>query len=87
MRSLSSIFTNHLPHLDLHGEIGAIASVKTNDFVKENASLGNKRIVIVHGKGTGVVKESVHSTLKTNKNVLSYKLDNFNNGCTIVELK
>ena len=42
---------------------------------------------IVHGKGTGVLKESTHEYLKTDKRVLDYKLNNFNIGETIVILK
>ena len=44
----------------------------------------NKNIVIVHGKGLGIVKNAVHEALKINKMVVSYKVDNFNDGCTIV---
>ena len=87
MKNLSNIFLDYLPHLDLHGEIHAIAAIKTRDFIEESIKLGNKKIIIVHGKGTGIVKQSVHDTLKTNKNVIKYHADNFNEGITIVELK
>ena len=57
------------------------------EFVRENVILGNEKIVIVHGIGTGIVKKAVHDALKVNKNVLEYKTDNFNSGCTIVRIK
>ena len=44
-------------------------------------------IVIIHGIGTGIVKKEVHEALRVNKNVLEYKTDNFNSGCTVVKLK
>ena len=84
---LNDIFLDNLPSIDLHGFDKESARVMTNDFIDEAISLGYKEIVIIHGIGTGIVKKSVHDTLSKNKNVLSYKLDSFNIGCTIVILK
>ena len=81
-----NIFLDRLPKIDLHGFDKESARVMTNDFVEESISLGYNEIVIIHGIGTGAVKNSVHDTLSKNKKVLSYKLDNFNNGCTVVKL-
>ena len=39
------------------------------------------------GIGSGIVKESVHNTLKRNKNVLSYQVSGMNVGCTIVKIR
>ncbi len=76
-----------LPTLDLHGEIGPIARVRINDFILENYKLKNKYLVIIHGKGTGLVKDVTYKTLKLNKLVNEYKLYYFNDGCTIVKLE
>ena len=73
--------------MDLHGVDRETARMMVVDFVNENIFLGNEYIVIVHGIGTGVVKKAVHEALRVNKNVLEYKTDNFNSGCTIVRLK
>lgn len=81
------IFLDNLPKIDLHGFDKESARVITNDFINEAIYLGYKEIIIVHGIGTGIVKKSVHETLSRNKHVESYKLDNFNNGCTRVILK
>ena len=78
---------SNLPTLDLHGEIGCIASIFINDFVKDNIKLKNKYIAIVHGMGTGKLKKVTFDTLKNNKNVLEYKLCIFNEGMTIAKLK
>ena len=43
-------------------------------------------IAIIHGRGTGKIKEQTHRTLKQNKNVLDYKLFYNNVGITIVKL-
>ena len=84
---MNYLYINSYPKIDLHGCDRESARVMTNDFVLENVMLGNKNIVIVHGKGLGIVKNAVHEALKINKMVVSYKVDNFNDGCTIVELK
>lgn len=81
------IFLDNLPKIDLHGFDKESARVITNDFINEAIYLGYKEIIIIHGIGTGIVKKSVHETLSRNKYVQSYKLDNFNNGCTKVILK
>ena len=81
------IFLDNWPKIDLHGFDKESARVITNDFINEAIYLGYKEIIIIHGIGTGIVKKSVHETLSRNKHVESYKLDNFNNGCTRVILK
>ena len=80
-------FTYMLPTLDLHGVDRVYASYKTNEFILENVKLKNKKIVIIHGIGTGIVKESVHNTLSRNENVSKFYLDGMNIGETIVFLK
>ena len=81
------IFLDRFPKIDLHGFDRESARVLTNDFIEEAQKLGHEKIVIIHGIGTGVVKEAVHNTLAKNKKVLTYKLDNHNTGCTVVTLK
>lgn len=83
----TDIFLNRYPKIDLHGFDRDMARVAVNDFVLENIILKNEIIIIIHGIGTGIVKKEVQETLRTNKNVLEYKIDNFNPGCTIARLK
>ena len=83
----TDIFLNRYPSIDLHGFDRDSARVAVNDFVDENVFLKNEMIVIIHGIGAGIVKREVHEALRVNKNVISYKTDNFNSGCTIVKLK
>ena len=81
------IFLNRYPSIDLHGFDRDSARVRVNDFIDENVFLKNEMVVIIHGIGTGIVKKEVHEALRVNKNVLEYKTDNFNSGCTVVKLK
>ena len=86
-RKVYDIFLERYPKIDLHGYDRDSARVAVNDFIMENVFLGNDTIIIIHGIGMGIVKKEVHEVLKQNKNVLEYKTDNFNAGCTIVKLQ
>ncbi len=81
------IFPYSFPKIDLHGFDRDSARVAINDFINDNVKMKNEIIVIIHGIGTGIIKEQTFKTLKQNKNVLEFKSDNFNRGCTIVRLK
>ena len=83
----TDIFLNRYPTIDLHGFDRESARVATDDFVSENLILKNETIVIIHGIGAGIVKAAVHEALRVNKNVIEYKTDNFNSGCTVIKLK
>ncbi|HIS91030.1 MAG TPA: Smr/MutS family protein [Candidatus Faecisoma merdavium] len=80
------IFIDNLPSLDLHGFDRETARVAINDFINDNIKLKNKFIVIIHGIGSGILKDATHLTLKKNKNVLEFKICMFNIGCTIVNI-
>ena len=80
------ILYKNLPTIDLHGETGDIAAILVKNYVNDNITLKNEKIVVIHGIGKGIVKKAVHNELKNNKNVRSFKLDNFNEGQTIIEL-
>lgn len=78
---------NNLPQLDLHGIDRDYARILINDFIYDNYVQKNSKVIIVHGIGTGIVRKTTQETLKRNKYVVSYKIDNFNSGTTIVEIK
>lgn len=81
------LFVDNLPSIDLHGFDRDTARVKTLEFINDNIKMKNEIICIVHGRGTGIIKNEIHNTLKRNKNVLEYKLFYNNIGCTIVKIK
>lgn len=81
------IFVENLPKLDLHGFDRETARVAILDFINDNIKMKNEIINIVHGRGTGILKETTHKVLRKNKNVLGYKTFYNNSGCTIVKLK
>lgn len=86
MKYYDDIFLKNLPTIDLHGYDMESARVATDDFISDNLILKNSKVVIIHGKGKGLVKKSVHVALSHNKRVKNYMTDNLNDGCTIVYL-
>ena len=86
MRRIDNPFLNILPSLDLHGETALTSTILVKEFINDNIMLKNKEIVIIHGKGFGILKRAVHNYLKTDKRVVEYKIDNFNDGVTRVIL-
>ena len=87
MKKYVDPFIDFLPSIDLHGYDRVSARIKTDEFISDSIILKRKKVVIIHGKGTGIVKEEVYKYLKNNKNILSYNLYWNNPGATIVELK
>lgn len=87
MKEFIDPFLYNVPHLDIHGydRYGAVAMIK--NFIENNLRIEQKKLVIVHGKGTGVLKNATHEYLKHDKRVLEFKTNNYNDGETIVILK
>ena len=83
----SIIFVDNLPKLDLHGFDRETARVMVLDFIKDNIKMKNEIINIVHGHGSGILKDTVHDTLRKNGNVIEFKTFYNNDGCTIVKIK
>ncbi len=75
------------PKIDLHGMDSDYAVFKVKEFIDDCYKLKYKNIVIIHGIGTGVLKNAISNYLKSDRRVLEYKLDFMNPGCTIVVLK
>lgn len=82
-----TLLYNNLPHLDLHGLDREYARILINEFIYDNYRIQEKTVIIVHGIGTGVIRKTTQETLKRNRYVESYKIDNFNSGSTIVKIK
>ncbi len=79
-------FLDILPRIDVHGFSRDMIRCVLNDFINDNIRLRNKKIIIVHGKGAGILKEEIHTLLKKDKRVSKFYLDTFNIGQTIIEL-
>lgn len=78
---------SNIPSLDLHGMDRDYARILINDFIEDNYNSKNFNVVIIHGNGTGIIKKITQDTLRRNKLVDTYKIDNFNTGQTIVTIR
>ena len=81
------LFIDNRPTLDLHGYDRETARVAINDFIKDNIVMKNEIVVIIHGIGSGIIRNTVKNTLEKNKSVLEFKTFYNNRGATIVKLK
>ena len=89
-------FTNKLKSKTAVTEINVIGetveeAIFVVDKFLDNSALANLSTVrIVHGKGTGKLRQGIHNFLKTNSHVKSFRLGTFGEGetgVTVVELK
>lgn len=76
--------------IDLRGQTAMEALISV-DMAIDNCVLTNThQLTIIHGKGTGVLRNEIHKHLKHQKYVRSFRLGTFGegeDGVTIVELK
>lgn len=81
------MITKKTPRLDLHGEETALVYALVTEFINDQFKMGNKEIVVIHGKSTNILTKEVHNVLKENKIVKDFHLNNWNVGETIIRLK
>ena len=78
------------PELDLRGMDSLEAAAVLTIFL-DNAFMANlQQVRIIHGKGTGVLRKTVHEELRKNKHVKSFRLGVYGegeDGVTIAEFK
>ena len=81
-----SPFLNILPSIDVHGFTSETVYVPVSDFINDNIKLRNKKIVIIHGIGYGILRDEINRRYKRDKRVKKLYLSIDNAGCTIIEL-
>jgi DNA mismatch repair protein MutS2 len=76
--------------LNLRGMTVLEAEAEIDMFIDNAVMAGITPISIIHGKGTGALRCAVHSSLKANKSIKSFRLGKYGegeDGVTIIELK
>ncbi len=78
------------PEIDLRG-MESVDAVLTAERYLDSAVMAKlKTVTIIHGKGTGALREAIQQMLKRNKLVKTYRLGRYGEGetgVTVVELK
>ena len=86
MKLSEVIFTDNLPSVDLHGLDRQTARFKVNEFINDQKKMKCEIVTIVHGKGSGIVKNATYEALRKNKYVVDYCSFYLNSGMTIVQI-
>ena len=76
--------------VDLRGMLTLEAIDKLDKYIDDAYLAGVSPVTIIHGKGTGALRQAVHDYLRRNPGVKSYRLGQFGEGdagVTIAELK
>lgn len=90
--SSSSVEFNEKPatnRLDLRGKYSSEIADMIEEFIHEAKQSNFKEVSIVHGKGSGKLRDEVKKILSKTSGIASYRLGNWNEGdmgVTIVEL-
>lgn len=76
--------------LDIRGCMGDEGVVQMEMFLDGAILSGLNQVVIIHGKGTGALRDAVHAALRRNPRVRSFRLGAYGEGeagVTVVELQ
>ncbi len=79
-------FLDILPTIDIHGYTSDLSIYPVSDFINDNIKLGRYKIVVVHGIGEGILKNTIRFHFSRDKRLKKLYGDPFNLGITIIEL-
>jgi len=78
---------NNLRKLDLHGETRETARILIKEFIDDSIKMGTYKVLIIHGIGSGILRNETRDVLKHDERIERFYIDFFNVGSTVVEIK
>ena len=69
MRKIIDPFLYKVDYLDIHGYDRLSAAALIKNFLDNEIKIESKKVVIIHGKGEGILKKTTHDYLKKDKRV------------------
>lgn len=78
------------PELDVRGFIGEDAVFMVDKYLDDAHIAGIKSVTVIHGKGTGALRQAIWNALKKDNRVSSYRAGQYGEGdygVTVIELK
>ena len=76
--------------IDLRGLLGDEAWQEVDKYIDEAIVAGFSKVRLIHGKGTGALKNALWQHLKKDRRVASFRIGQYgegDGGVTLVELK
>jgi DNA mismatch repair protein MutS2 len=89
-RKISLRTLSVLTELDLRGQDSEEALINTDRYLDDAFLAGLKEVTIIHGKGTGILRNAIHQQLRRHPHVESFRLGKYGEGetgVTVVILK
>ena len=75
------------PEIDLHTFRADECADLVEEYVRAACEAGLSEVRIIHGKGTGALRRTVHAVLERSAHVARFRHADANWGATIVELR
>ena len=86
----ASVTRSAAMEINLIGMTAEEAVMEAERFIDGAMISGMTTVWLIHGRGAGILRKALHTMLKGNKSVKSYRLGNYGegeDGVTVVELK
>ncbi len=86
----ATIAKSFKPELDVRGMIGDDAWFSVDKYLDDAHIAGIKSVTVIHGKGTGALRNAIWKNLKNDKRVASFRPGEYGEGdygVTVIELK
>ena len=85
-----TVMSSFSPEVDVRGMIGDDAWFVVDKYLDDAILAGIPSVRIIHGKGTGALRNYLHKMLKSDNRVKGFRLGNYgegDTGVTVIEMK